>query len=275
MTPKSAYIFKELEASGSEGRRLSAQAKAFVELELPAFLSKIKPGSLIGDFGCGTGVISSAMASFLPDGKVVGLDPDEKALEMAAQEGKGRKNLSFERFGFGDPGLPKSGPFDAVFTRLVLLHLPDPAAALRQMAAALKAGGLLYVVDCDDDYVNFEPKQPWQGELISAMKGAQAARGGTRVLGSKLLGMLSQAGLWPEGQEVLYYSTELLGMERWKEIFLPALGNMAERDLQALEAQGPEGALKADACRQGLQDFFNDKGSKAQLSAWHAWARKA
>lgn len=272
---KSAYVFGELEASGKEGRRLSAQARAFVDLELPELLKKIPAQARIADFGCGTGVISAALAMHLPEAAIVGLDPDEKALEFARAEGAGLKNLQFERYGFGQKEAPQAGPFDVAFTRLVLLHLPDPGPAIEAMARCLKSGGLLYVVDCDDDYVNFEPQEAWQGQIIDVMKEAQKKRGGTRVLGSQLLKLVSEKGLWPEGCRVLYYSTTDLGMERWKEIFVPALGNMAERDLRLLEQSGDNGVAKASELRQSLKDFFERPGAQAQLSAWHIWARKA
>jgi SAM-dependent methyltransferase len=272
---KSDYAFGELEASGKEGRRLSAQARAFVDLELPELLKKIPARARVADFGCGTGVISAALAMYLPEAEIVGLDPDEKALEFARKEGEGLKNLQFERYGFGRTEAPQSGPFDVAFTRLVLLHLADPGAAIEAMAGSLKAGGLLYLVDCDDDYVNFEPKEAWQGQIIDVMKEAQKQRGGTRVLGSQLLKLVSERGLWPEGCRVLYYSTTELGMERWKEIFVPALGNMAERDLRLLEQKGDHGAAKAAALRQSLKEFFEKPEAQAQLSAWHIWARKA
>ena len=73
---------------------------------------------------------------------------------------------------------------------------------------------------------------------------------------------------------VLYYSTDRLGLERWKSIFVPALGNMAERDLQLMEQVGGEAWAEAQQCRQGMAAFFEKKGIKAQLSAWHVWARK-
>ncbi len=271
----SAYNFKELEASGHEGSRLSAQAQAFVDLELPGFLGQIQPDARVADFGCGTGVISRALARQLPQGTVVGLDPDEKALELAMSQGNGPCNLSFERFGFGENKIPASGPFDVAFTRLVLLHLPDPGAAIEEMAASLRPGGLLYIVDCDDDYVNFSPTEAWQDELLSVMREAQKIRGGTRVLGSQLLRLVAEKGLWPGGSRVLYYSTRNLGMERWKEIFLPALGNMAERDLHFFESSGAEASAKAQALRKSMKDFFERQEAWAQLSAWHVWATKA
>ena len=271
---KSAYTFEELEASGHEGSRLSAQAQAFVDLELPGLLSQIKSDAKVADFGCGTGVISNALAVHLPGGEVVGLDPDPKALEFARKEGRLRQNLRFERFGFGDGSLPLTAPFDVAFTRLVLLHLPDPAKAIEDMARCLKPGGLLYIVDCDDNYVNFVPVEAWQSDLMSLMKEAQASRGGTRTLGSQLLRLVAEAGLWPEGSQVVYYSTQKLGLERWKSIFLPALGNMAERDLQYMETAGAGNRVQVQECRRGLQAFFERPDVMAQLSAWHVWARK-
>jgi SAM-dependent methyltransferase len=271
---KSAYIFSELDRSMGEGRRLSTQALAFVDLELPELMKKIPEDAKIADFGCGTGVISSALAHYMPKATVVGLDPDERARELAAQLGFGIPNLSFENYGFGQEGLPVSGPFDVAFTRLVLLHLKDPAAAVAQMGRCLKPGGLLYLVDCDDDYDNFYPEEPWQAELIALMKKSQGMRGGTRTLGSQLLKLAQSQGFWPEGSRALYYSTEELGRERWKEIFLPALGGMADRDLKYLREQGALEGEKMNDISERMRNFFERPDSRAQVSTWHAWARK-
>jgi 4'-phosphopantetheinyl transferase len=271
---KTAYVFHELDKAFGEGRRLTAQAQAFVDIELSGVLAKIRPGSKIADFGCGTGVISTALAQSLESSTVVGVDLDEKALDMARENGKGLPNLSFERYGFGEEILPAAAPFDVAFTRLVLLHLPDPVAAIAEMGRCLKPGGLLYLADCDDDFIDFSPKQDWQGELILLMKQAQALRGGTRTLGSRLLRMLSEGGFWPEGGQVHYYSTETLGMERWREIFVPAMGNMAQRDLQFLVERGSLDSGKPSEMKRKMEDFFSMPACRAQLSTWHAWARK-
>jgi SAM-dependent methyltransferase len=274
MMDKSAYVFHELEKSIDEGRRLGDQALAFVELELPGFLAKIPPNSTVADFGCGTGVISAAMALHLPQGRVIGLDPDTRALELARETGQGIQNLSFENYGFGSTSEAPGGPFDASFTRLVLLHMPDPAAAIAQMARCLKPGGLLYLVDCDDDYNNFFPVEAWQGELAALMKKSQALRGGTRTLGSRLLSVCQQGGFWPEGAQVIYYSTAVLGLERWKRIFLPAEGGMAARDLRYLAERGLIDPSALGGIAEKLGAFFGRGDVKAQISTWHVWARK-
>lgn len=137
-----------------------------------------------------------------------------------------------------------------------------------------EAGGLLYIVDCDDDYNNFEPSQPWQAELTALMKQAQALRGGTRVLGSSLLKILQEGGFWPEGSQVLYYSTEILGLERWKEIFMPEGGGMAGRDLQQLAKSGAIDLSRLASLADAMRQFFKLSGIRAQISTWHAWARK-
>ena len=170
--------------------------------------------------------------------------------------------------------LPASGPFDVVFTRLVLLHLPDPAAAMAQMGRCLKPGGLLYVVDCDDNANTFDPMEPWQGELKDLMAQSQALRGGTRSLGPRLLELMGAQGFWPEGSQALYYSTDTWGIKRWKDIFLPEGGGMAARDLQYLVDSGALEPAKLKALAQSLVAFFARPDARAQICSWHAWGRK-
>jgi SAM-dependent methyltransferase len=268
---KTAYVFSELDAAYHEGGRLSAQAQAFIDLELPELMARIPSEALVADFGCGTGEICRAMALGLPTCRVVGLDMDPLALEKAAQGATGVANLSFEAFRFGQETPPKGAPYDVAFTRMVLMHLPDPEAAIARMGSLLKPGGLLYLVDCDNRYDSFHPRQAWQDVLGEMMEDAQRRRGGSRRLGSRLSEMMRHLGFWPEGARLLYYASGRLGIRRWKEIFYPAEGGMAARDLQEMAAMA---GAEAPQLIQDIRTFLEDPGMEAQIATWHAWSRK-
>jgi SAM-dependent methyltransferase len=108
-------------------------------------------GMHVADFGCGTGTMTRTLASIVgPSGSVTGIDLHGAQLEQAgalcAQEG-----LSNTRFIEADAtrtGLPRN-TFDAAYCRFLLLHLPDPAACLKEMWAILRPGGLVVVEDGD------------------------------------------------------------------------------------------------------------------------------
>lgn len=86
--------------------------------------------------------------------------------------------------------------FDVVSTRFVLQHLVDPAAAVAEMVRVVRPGGLVCVVDADDGLsISFpEPPEPI-GRLQDAYAAAQQARGGDRLIGRKVAGLLDGAGV--------------------------------------------------------------------------------
>jgi len=93
--------------------------------------------SRILDAGCGTGALLDALRA-QPGREAVGLDFAEAALQFCRERG-------YERLVRGDlEALPfAEARFDAVTALDVIEHVPDDAAAAREIARALKPGGIL------------------------------------------------------------------------------------------------------------------------------------
>jgi SAM-dependent methyltransferase len=111
----------------------------------------LKAGMRIADFGCGPGMMSRLLACLTgPTGRVTGIDLHAAQLEQArALCAKDElSNTEFIEADACNTGLP-SGKFDLVYCRFLLLHLPDPAACLREMWRVLKPGGIVVVEDGD------------------------------------------------------------------------------------------------------------------------------
>ena len=94
------------------------------------------------DVGCGTGVnvtIPLANAGY----SVMGLDFDPASIDRARQLARGLRNIEF----ICGPveSLQSQQPFHVVICSEVLEHLQNPDVLVRQIAAALKDGGLLLV----------------------------------------------------------------------------------------------------------------------------------
>lgn len=108
-----------------------------------------RPGDRVVDVGSGAGIDSLIAARMVgPDGHVVGVDMTPAMLakaRRAAQEA-GLQNVDF-REGFGE-ALPVFNNWaDVVISNGVLNLMPDKAAALAEMARALKPGGRLQIAD--------------------------------------------------------------------------------------------------------------------------------
>ncbi|MCO4773789.1 MAG: class I SAM-dependent methyltransferase [Deltaproteobacteria bacterium] len=129
-------------------------------------------GARVLDFGCGTGLLTVAMAADAEG--VVGLDLSAAMVGVLA--GKGVKNVTALA---GDidsilphPALP-SGGFDLVTCSSVCAFLPDYPAAVRRLASLLTPGGLFVQWDWELDPAAEEP----MGLTREAMEDALGAAG--------------------------------------------------------------------------------------------------
>lgn len=108
---------------------------------LPALLD---PHWTVGDLGCGTGETSAALAPFV--GRVIGVDRSGEMLQAARRRLREQPSADVRR---GElEALPiEDGELDAAVMLLVLHHVPDPAAAVKEAARAIKAGGRFVLCD--------------------------------------------------------------------------------------------------------------------------------
>jgi len=108
---------------------------------LPALLDR---GWTVGDLGCGTGETSAALGPFVA--RTIAVDRSGDMLQAARRRLRDVPNVEIRR---GElEALPiADAELDAAVMILVLHHVPDPGAALREAARALKPGGRLVVCD--------------------------------------------------------------------------------------------------------------------------------
>ena len=108
---------------------------------LPAFAD---PSWVVGDLGCGTGQASAALAPFVA--RVIAVDASAAMLHAAKKRLNGFENVELRR---GDlEALPiDDRKLDAAAMVLVLHHVPEPEAALVEVARVVKPGGRLLLVD--------------------------------------------------------------------------------------------------------------------------------
>jgi SAM-dependent methyltransferase len=148
----------------------------------------------VADFGCGVGLVTALLADLVgPEGHVVGLDASAAQLAQARERmTAGGTNFRFVEASATDTGLPRAS-FDLVYCRFLLLHLPEPERALREMAALLKPNGILVCEDGDLTSAGSEPPSAL-GAFADLWGRLGPARGVDYTLGRRLYQMVQAAG---------------------------------------------------------------------------------
>jgi ubiquinone/menaquinone biosynthesis C-methylase UbiE len=130
---------------------------------LEALLALLDRSWRVGDLGCGTGQVSAALAPFVA--RVVSVDESGEMLAAARRRLRDHDNVELRR---GDlESLPlDDAELDVALMVLVLHHLGDPGAALREAARALKPAGRLLIADMlphDHDEYKQQMGHVWLG----------------------------------------------------------------------------------------------------------------
>ena len=190
-----------------EYERLRAQALVW-DSATDRLLDRVAlaPGARCLDAGCGPGATMRLMARRVgASGYVLGVDADatvgQRAVATLHQDG--HRQCKFAR---GDlrSGEPIAGvPFDLVYARLLLFHLPQRVAVLRSLWDAVAPGGHLIVQDYDLDSVSAQPALDSFDEVGRVIIEAFTAAGCEVRAGTRLPDLFGQAGVGaPDGTDV-------------------------------------------------------------------------
>jgi SAM-dependent methyltransferase len=179
----------------AEDERLIAQGRLF-DPSTRRLLTEagLTPGMRVLDLGSGSGNVARLAAELVgPGGAVVGIERDPAAVEFARR----RTDAAGVEFRVGDVRTLDGveGGFDAVVGRLVLMYLPDPAAALRRAAALVRPGGLVCMQEPDLSYLWAEPQTPLWSEVRGYFLETLAKAGLEPRMGPALYGAFRAAGL--------------------------------------------------------------------------------
>jgi trans-aconitate methyltransferase len=190
-----------------EYERLRAQARVW-EPATARVLDQVgpPPGARCLDAGCGPGETMRLLAQRVgPAGHVLGVDADASvgALAVEMLRGGGQRQCDFQAHDLtADEPVP-GGPFDLVYARLLLFHLPQRVAVLARLWDAVAPGGHLVVQDYDLRTVSVLPDLASVDEVGRVIMGAFGAAGADVQVGARLGQLFAQAGIGvPDGTDV-------------------------------------------------------------------------
>lgn len=112
----------------------------------------IADGMSVLEIGCGTGNLTTRVHRAHRGARVLGLDPDSRALARAERKDSGRNEIEFIR-GYVQKLPFEDNAFDRVLSSMMWHHLDGEtkAAAAREILRVLRPGGRLHLVDIGGD----------------------------------------------------------------------------------------------------------------------------
>lgn len=190
-----------------EYERLRVQSRAW-EAATSRLLDQVAPaaGASCLDAGCGPGETMRLMAQRVgPAGRVTGIDIDARlgAQALTMLHDAGHRQCRFAPHDItADEPLP-GGPFDLVYARLLLYHLPQRVNVLRRLWDAVAAGGHLLIQEYDLRSIGILPTLDSLDELRRVLMEAFTAAGCDVQIGARLPELFAQAGIGaPDGTDV-------------------------------------------------------------------------
>jgi ubiquinone/menaquinone biosynthesis C-methylase UbiE len=157
----------------------------------------LQPGHSAIDLGCGPrGILDLLSERVSPGGQVVGLDADPAHTAMAADFAR-EQELADVRVVTADArstGLP-AGAFDLVFSRTLLINVPEPADVVAEMVRLARPGGHVAAMEYDTEYALCHPPHPAFDRICDIFAAASRRNGADPWIGRKLPQMFRAAGL--------------------------------------------------------------------------------
>jgi SAM-dependent methyltransferase len=190
-----------------EYERLRAQAQAW-EPATGRLLDRVAlaAGSRCLDAGCGPGETMRLMAQRVgPSGHVLGVDVDARLGGQALRtlHGAGHRQCAFADVDLTSDETIPGAPFDLVYARLLLYHLPQRIAVLRRLWDAVSPGGHLLVQDYDLRSAGAVPSVESADQFLRVAIAAFSAAGCDVHVGARLPELFARAGIGaPDGTDV-------------------------------------------------------------------------
>jgi SAM-dependent methyltransferase len=199
--------------------------------QLALALSRIdvQPASSVLDVGCGVGHWTFLLGSVLPsDSTLQGLDRELEWVHAARRRAAELGLADRARFDPGDAGsLPfEDASFDLVTCQTLLMHLPDPQAAIQEMVRVTKPGGVVLASEPNNLIVPLVLTSVSASRSVDQLldtvrfaatceRGKQALGEGNSSIGNLVPGYFAEAGLT---------SIHVIASERTPALYPPYAG---------------------------------------------------
>lgn len=220
------------------------------------------------DLGCGPGYLSLALAERVgPTGRVVAVDADADAISLARErcDEAGLTNVEFIVADVYEVALP--GDVDVAYSRLLLQHLSDPGAVLRQMWGVVRPGGVVAVEDADFEggfcYPGNAGFEFWMQRYPSLLRHS----GGDPTCGRKLVRTFIGAGL---PAPTIHVTQRVDRDGEAKRLPLMTVEATAEAMIDAGLAADSEVDAALDTLRAFTDDPTTTVGGPRHFQAWVA-----
>jgi ubiquinone/menaquinone biosynthesis C-methylase UbiE len=228
----------------------------------------LRSGMRCLDVGCGIGAITLKLARWVgPTGQAVGIDRDERCLELARQAAI-RHGFSpiFRAEGVND--LREEAVYDLVYSRFLLTHLLEPGRAVERLVRAARPGGLVVVEDIEFAAHFCYPPCPAFTRYVDLYQRAVTRKGGDPNIGPRLVSLLLDTGLDEVHLEVVQPAFRSGPGKRIAAITM-------EHIQQAVVQEGLASAQEVEGIVAELDQFIADPRTILSMPRiFQVWGRK-
>jgi ubiquinone/menaquinone biosynthesis C-methylase UbiE len=186
--------------SGRELKRLGRQAAIFADMTREVLQrAGVRPGMRVLDLGCGVGDVAFISADLVGStGSVVGIDLSPVAVATATERAasSGLDSVSFQVADM--TAFDRYADFDAVTGRFLLMHLPDPGAAIAEIARQVRPDTVIAFAEFDLATAATSRQMPLFAQCVGWIIAAYTRAGFEPNMGSKLYAAFRSAGLTPQ-----------------------------------------------------------------------------
>lgn len=191
-----SYRLDSLNDPDAELVRLRNQGEMFKEMEVNILeKSGLKAHHNVLELGCGPGFITKILAALASNGELISIDNDSELLDLLQKEHIPPPKNGFRTLHASAADLPLEDSWaDFSYARFLLQHVPSPLGVISEAYRCTKPGGRFCAVDSDDGLIISFPESVKMNSFLEAVRVKQAAYGGDRFIGRKLLSLFHQAG---------------------------------------------------------------------------------